>query len=161
MKVERGASQILFGLLPGQTADLEGRIWKVTQWLDPIPMALDQDAVRRALLGAITPWSATRNDDGLERDLRARIRVEVVELNKHRGVLVEPFPNQWRCKACGSIARSRDDRCRCGGTTRAQMQFVTYHTCQSPRTVETFLYSQFLGEAGPVVVFVVDGALEV
>ncbi|WP_199815582.1 WhiB family transcriptional regulator, partial [Streptomyces griseus] len=33
--------------------------------------------------------------------------------------------------------------------------------CQSPRTVETFLYSQFLGEAGPVVVFVVDGALEV
>ncbi|MGW7628116.1 hypothetical protein ACWGKO_04165 [Streptomyces griseoincarnatus] len=129
MKVERGASQILFGLLPGQTADLEGRIWKVAQWVDPMPMTLDQDAVRRALLGAIAPWSATRNDDGLERDLRACVSVEVVELNKHRGVLVEPFPNQWRCKACGSIARSRDERCRCGGTTRAQMQFVTYHTC--------------------------------
>ncbi|MEW2117790.1 hypothetical protein AB0945_21885 [Streptomyces sp. NPDC005474] len=30
---------------------------------------------------------------------------------------------------------------------------------QSPRTVETFLCSQLLGEAGPVVVFVVDRAL--
>ena len=64
MRVERGASQILFGLLPGQTADLEGRIWKVTQWLDPVPIPLDQDAVRAALLGAIAPWAATGNDDG-------------------------------------------------------------------------------------------------
>lgn len=129
MRVERGASQILFGLLPGQTADLEGRIWKVTQWVDPVPIPLDQDAVRGALLGAIAPWTATGNDDGLERDLRARAKVDVVELNMDRGVLVEPFPRQWRCKTCGSIARSRDDSCSCGGTTRAQMQFVTYHTC--------------------------------
>ena len=129
MRVERGASQILFGLLPGQTADLDGRIWKVTQWLDPVPIPLDQDAVRAALLGAIAPWAATGNDDGLERELRARINVQAVQLDKVRGVLVEPFPQQWRCKACGSIARSRDDRCRCGGRSRAQMQFVTYHTC--------------------------------
>lgn len=32
--------------------------------------------------------------------------------------------------------------------------------CQSPRIVETFLCSQPLTEAGPVVVFVVDRALE-
>jgi hypothetical protein len=129
MRVERGASQILFGMLPGQTADLEGRIWKVASWLDPVVMPLDQDAVRAALLGAIAPWSANGNDDGLERDLRARANVEVVELNMDRGVLVETFPQQWRCKTCGSIARARDERCRCGGTSRAQMQFVTYHTC--------------------------------
>lgn len=129
MRVERGASQVLFGLLPGQTADLEGRIWRVTNWVDPVPMALDQDAVRGALLGAVAPWAATGNDSGLDGELRARTHVEVVELNMNRGVLVEPFPQQWRCKSCGSIARARDERCPCGGTTRAQMQFVTYHAC--------------------------------
>ncbi len=129
MRVERGASQILFGFLPGQTADLEGRIWKVVHWTDPVPMSLDQDAVRGALRGAIAPWAVSGNDDGLERDLLARTTVEVVQLNMDRGVLVEPFPQQWRCKTCGSIARTRDARCRCGGTSRAQMQFVTYHTC--------------------------------
>jgi len=129
VRVERGASQVLFGLLPGQTADLEGRIWRVAQWLDPVPTPLDQDAVRAALLGAMAPWAATGNDDGLDRELRARANVEVVQLNMDRGVLVEPFPQQWRCKTCGSIARARDERCRCGGRSRAQMQFVTYHTC--------------------------------
>lgn len=129
MKVERGASQVLFGLLPGQTADLDGRIWKVAHWLDPVPLPLDQDAVRAALLGSITPWSAAGMDDGVEAELRARTKVEVVSLNMDRGVLVETFPEQWRCKSCGSVARRRDERCACGHTTRAQMQFVTYHAC--------------------------------
>lgn len=129
MRVERGASQVLFGLLPGQTADLEGRIWRVTQWVDPVPIPLDQDAVRAALLSSIAPWAAAGMDDGLDRDLRARARVDVVGLNMQRGVVVETFPEQWRCKQCGSIARRRDERCACGGRTRAQMQFVTYHTC--------------------------------
>ena len=112
MRVERGASQVLFGLLPGQTADLDGRIWKVAHWLDPVPLPLDQDAVRAALLGAIAPWSAAGMDDGVEGELRARTTVEVVGLNMDRGVLVETFPDQWRCKVCGSIARRREDRCR-------------------------------------------------
>lgn len=129
MRVERGASQVLFGMLPGQTADLEGRIWKVAQWCDPVPLPLDQEAVRAAVLGAIAPWTATGLDGGLERELRARTTVEVVGLNMDRGVLVEPFPEQWRCKQCGSIARTRDERCACGGRSRAQMQFVTYHNC--------------------------------
>src|SRR6266487_3723049 len=129
MRVERGASQVLFGMLPGQTADLGGRIWKVAHWLDPVPIQLDQNAVRAALLGSIAPWTATGMDDGLERELRARTTVEVVGLNMNRGVLVELFPEQWRCKTCGTITRSRDDRCSCGGRTRAQMQFVAYHTC--------------------------------
>ena len=115
MRVERGASQVLFGMLPGQTADLGGRIWKVAHWLDPVPIPLDQNAVRAALLGSIAPWTATGMDDGLERELRARTTVEVVGLNMNRGVLVELFPEQWRCKTCGTITRSRDDRCSCGG----------------------------------------------
>ena len=85
--------------------------------------------MRAALLGSIAPWTATGMDDGLERELRARTTVEVVGLNMDRGVLVETFPEQWRCKQCGSIARTRDERCACGGRSRAQMQFVTYHNC--------------------------------
>ena len=129
MRVERGASQVLFGLLPGQTADLQGRIWRVVCWLDPRPIQLDQDAVRAALVSAIAPWAATGLDDDLGRELQGRKTVEVVGLNIDRGVLVEPFPEQWRCKNCGDIARSREQSCTCGGRNRAQMQFVTYHNC--------------------------------
>ncbi|MFE7836986.1 SDR family oxidoreductase [Streptomyces sp. NPDC057474] len=42
---------------------------------------------------------------------------------------------------------------------RADGSVLEDDLCQSPRTVETFLCSQLLGEAGPVVVFVVDRAL--
>lgn len=38
--------------------------------------------------------------------------------------------------------------------------YETALDCQSPRSVETFLCSQFLGEAGLVAVFVVDRAFE-
>jgi hypothetical protein len=133
MRVERGASQILFGLLPGQPADLEGRIWRVVNWVDPVQTPLDQDAVRSALISATAPWAATGMDDGLTADLRARATVEVVRLNMDRGVLTESFPQQWRCKTCGTITRSRDARCACGGRSRAQMQFIAYHTCGAAR----------------------------
>lgn len=133
MRVERGASQILFGLLPSQTADLEGRIWRVAQWLDPVEVPLDQDTVRSALISAVAPWALTGNDDGLTAELRGRATVEVVRLNMDRGVVTESFPSQWRCKACGRITRSRDDRCPCGGRSRAQMQFVAYHVCGASR----------------------------
>ena len=99
MKVERGASQILFGMLPGQTVDLEGRIWKVARWLDPVPIPLDQNAVREALLAAIAPWAATSMDDGLDRELRSRTGVKVVGINMQRGVLVDPFPNIGAARA--------------------------------------------------------------
>lgn len=133
MRVERGASQILFGLLPGQTADLEGRIWRVASWVDPVQMPLDQDSVRSALIAAAAPWHMNQKDDGLTAELRARAAVGVVQLNMNRGALVESFPQQWRCKSCGSITRSRDDHCACGGRVRAQMQFVAYHTCGAAR----------------------------
>ena len=73
------------------------RIWKVARWLDPVQIQLDQDAVRAALRGSIAPWIATGMDGGLGREL-AKTTVEVVGLNMDRGVLVETFPEQWRCK---------------------------------------------------------------
>jgi hypothetical protein len=133
MRVERGASQILFGMLPGQTADLEGRIWRVANWVDPVETTLDQDSVRSALIAASAPWTAANNDSGLAAELHARATVDVVRLNMDRGVLTEPFPQQWRCKACGRITRNHDDRCPCGGRSRGQMQFVAYHTCGAAR----------------------------
>lgn len=133
MKVERGASQILFGMLPGQTVDLQGRIWKVTRWVDPLPISLDQNAVREALIAAVGPWAATGLDDGLDLELRSGADVEVVGLNMQRGVLVDLFPEHWRCKSCGTIARRRNDNCVCGGQSRAQMQFVAYHSCGASR----------------------------
>lgn len=133
MRVERGASQILFGMLPGQTADLEGRIWRVSAWVDPVEIGLDQDAVRSALLGALAPWTLAGTDDGLAAQLHARTPVDVVRLNMERGVVVEPFPQQWRCKTCGRITRNRVERCQCGATAIAQMQFVAYHTCGAIR----------------------------
>jgi hypothetical protein len=129
VRVDRGASQILFGLLPGQSADLEGQIWRVTEWDDAIEVPLDQDAVRSAMIAACRPWTAAGNDDGVAAELRARGTVEVVRLDVKRGVSVEAFPRQWRCKSCNRIARNREDRCPCGGRSRAQMQFVAYHTC--------------------------------
>lgn len=127
--MDRGASQILFGLLPGQSADLEGQIWRVTEWDDAIEVPLDQDAVRSAMIAACRPWTVAGNDDGVAAELRARGTVEVVRLDVKRGVSVEAFPRQWRCKSCNRIARNREDRCPCGGRSRAQMQFVAYHTC--------------------------------
>jgi hypothetical protein len=133
MRVERGTSQILFGLLPGQTADLQGHIWRVARWVDPVATALDQDSVRQALISALAPWTQQGTDDGLTAELRARAAVEVVALNMDRGVLVEPFPQQWRCKVCGRISRSRSDPCPCGAASKAQMPFVAYHTCGASR----------------------------
>ena len=133
MRVERGASQILFGMLPGQTADLEGKIWRVSGWVDPVETGLDQEAVRNAMLAALAPWTQAGTDDGLAAQLHARTPIDVVRLNMERGVVVEPFPQQWRCKTCGRITRNRVERCRCGSTSIAQMQFVAYHTCGAAR----------------------------
>lgn len=134
MRVERGASQILFGLLPGQTADLEGRIWRVASWVEPVQVPLDPETVRNALHSAIAPWALAGTDDGMAAELRARAPIEVVRLNMERGVLVEPFPQQWRCKTCGRLERSRASACRsCRSTRWAQLHFVAYHVCGAAR----------------------------
>jgi hypothetical protein len=133
VRVERGSSQILFGMLPTQTVDLEGRVWRVTHWPDPVRLPLDQAAVRTALLEAIAPWALRRRDAGLDGELRGRAPVDVVQVNEDRGVVVEQFPRQWRCRVCGLLTTERAQRCRCGSTAITQMQHVAYHTCGALR----------------------------
>jgi polyhydroxyalkanoate synthesis regulator phasin len=129
MRVERGASQVLFGMLPTQTVDLQGRVWRVARWTDPLPLTLDQNTVRGALLDAIGPWIASGQDAGLAAELHARPAVDVVEVNRDRGVLVESFPSQWRCRTCGRLTQTRTAPCACGSSSIAHMHFVAYHTC--------------------------------
>lgn len=129
MRVERGASQVLFGMLPTQTADLEGGVWRVTHWGDPVRLALDQTSVRTTLLEAVAPWAIHGRDGGLDAELRAHAPVAVVGVNEDRGVVVERFPRQWRCRACGRLTTELVQRCRCGSTSIAQMQHVAYHSC--------------------------------
>lgn len=133
MRVERGASQVLFGMLPTQTVDLEGGVWRVTHWGDPVRLPLDQASVRTALLEAVGPWAIHGRDGGLDSELRGRAPVEVVAVNEDRGVVVERFPREWRCRVCGRLTTEPVPRCRCGSTSIAQMQHVAYHTCGALR----------------------------
>ncbi len=71
MRVDRGASQVLFGMLPTQTVDLQGGIWQVREWVDPEPILLDASTVRGVLLDAMAPWIASNQDDGVASELRA------------------------------------------------------------------------------------------
>ena len=133
MRADRGAAQILFGMLPSQTVDLEGRVWKVTDWRDPLPLTLDQAGVRNAFLEAIAPWSVHGSDAGVDQELRRGGPVEVFEVNPIRGVVVEQFPQQWRCRRCGRLTTKKVDSCRCGSTDISQMQHVAYHSCGALR----------------------------
>src|SRR5262249_14996797 len=127
VREERGASQILFGFLPMQTVDLATGVWRVREWVDPVPIAIDQNAVRSALSEAIGRWTAAGQDGGLADELRTGAAIEVVSVNPHRGVLVESFPRQWRCRACGRISDDPSRKCPCGAGHKAQMHFVAYH----------------------------------
>lgn len=129
MRVERGSSQILFGMLPSQTVDLEGKVWRVAHWRDPDRLQVDQTAVQSTLLEAVAPWALHNRDAGIDGELRSGAPVEVVQVNPERGVIVEQFPQQWRCRACGRLTTDRVAGCRCGSTAIAQMQHVAYHTC--------------------------------
>ena len=129
MNVNRGASQILFGLLPNQTVDLEGGVWRVVRWVEPVPIPIDQATLRRELLRVAKAWAAHDNDGGLSSSLYSNAEVQVFEVNETRGVEVERFPRQWRCRRCRRIVTSTDRSCQCGSRKFAQMQFVAFHKC--------------------------------
>ena len=136
MRVDRGASQILFGLLPTQTVDLEGGVWQISRWADPVPISIDQATVRDALIQAIAPWQARQNDGGVSTELFGQAPIQVMAVNEDRGIVVEPFPKQWRCRQCNRVVTSSSQPCQCGSRRFAQMQFVAYHKCgliQEPR----------------------------
>ena len=130
MRQERGASQVLFGFLPLQTADLEGGVWRVVKWVDPVALSVDREAVRSALASAVARWATAGADDGLFAELAQKSDFDVIAVNTDRGVLVEEFPRLWRCRACGRVTKS-SGRCRCGKATSVQLPLVSYHRCGS------------------------------
>jgi hypothetical protein len=127
VREERGAAQVFFSFLPGQTVDLGGRVWRVKEWVEARELPVDQRALRSAIASVSRAWEGL--DDGFNRMLADGRELDVRQVDEHRGVLVEPFPELYRCKRCG-LVDDRDDRpCRCGGRDRAQLHFVAYHEC--------------------------------
>ncbi|HCS52204.1 MAG TPA: hypothetical protein DIW81_11525, partial [Planctomycetaceae bacterium] len=133
MREQRSGSQILFGYLPNQTVDLQGRVWKVKEWSNPDTRNVDQATVRQELLRMIGRWSATGSDSGLEDELRRNGDIEVVTLNYSSGVRVEAFPKLFICKnpQCRRVIVSEDgaSACSCGSRALGQFHFVGYHEC--------------------------------
>lgn len=143
MSLRRGASQILFGMLPQQTVDLEGGVWRMVTWKDPSPLSVDQTALRAAILEEAAPWTANGNDGGLAAELHRAVDIEVVGVNEAAGVVAERFPKQWRCRVCSRLTTRHGQPCVCGSTSFAQLNQVAFHTCgalkeaQLPRTCPT------------------------
>jgi hypothetical protein len=130
MREERGASQILFGYLPGQTVDLRGKVWKVSRWNEPTEQQFDQAGLRRALLDAAGPWCPNPDlNDGICTELQRAAPVEVMRLNRRLGVEVESFPHIWRCRRCGRLSNRSSGACACGSDSRAQLHYVQFHSC--------------------------------
>jgi len=128
VRAERGASQILFGFLPQQTADLDGGVWRVSSWVDAVPLDIDKAAVRAAVSSALSRWSDVGKDDGLKAELLHNADFDVVGVHPERGVLMEEFPRVWRCRTCHRVDSS-SARCRCGSTNKVQIPLVSYHEC--------------------------------
>src|SRR6478609_7036394 len=97
---QRSRSQVLRGYLPQQTQDINGGIYRVTEWSSPNTVQVDDEALRRHLLHQIHPFELHGTDGGVAADLRAGARIQVVELDDDRGVQVERFPQVWLCHTC-------------------------------------------------------------
>jgi hypothetical protein len=129
MKQSRSASQILFGFLPEQTVDLDGRVWKVKQWRNPIRKHIDTTALRRELLKLVTPWDKAGKAGDYTQYLRQNRDIAVYALDKSHGVDVEPFPQVWMCRACKRVTFKFYEKCKCGSMHVGQLPFVGYHDC--------------------------------
>lgn len=132
MKDSRSASQILFGLLPQQTLDAKGNIWKVASWRTVPVHNVDSDELRRALERAAAPWASARpaTDFGFVRALRQGRQVRVESLDRAGGVRVLPFPSWFRCKNrnCNRLHKKQRERCPCGSKgPHGQLPFVLFH----------------------------------
>ena len=101
VKDSRSASQILFGLLPEQTLDARGGVWKVRSWNTQSVHDVDVEELRRELARCAGPWEREGRDEGFVAALRQGRPVRVETLDRQDGVRVDPFPRTWRCKRCG------------------------------------------------------------
>ena len=129
MREFRSGSQILFGYLPEQTVDLAGRVWKVRNWGQAVPVALDDTTLRSEVVRQAAAWERTGNDGEYVRDLRRGLPLSVVTLNFDAGVHVEDYPRVWLCKSCNRVELSDERACRCGSRRWGQFHFVGYHDC--------------------------------
>jgi hypothetical protein len=132
MRDERSASQILFGFLPEQTADLKGRIWKVRDWRNPVLRQIDDATLRRELVRAAMPWKMTGLDASYVDHLLQRRDLAVYAVDRDHGINVEEFPLVWICRsgACNRVySNKRPPKCGCGSDAFGQLPFVGYHSC--------------------------------
>jgi hypothetical protein len=127
MKDFRSTSQILFGFLPEQTVDLQGRVWKVREWRNPLRRNIDSNRLRRELSKLAAPWAANRTDGNYVLDLRKGHELRVLSLNREDGVTVDSFPPVWMCKECHRVFDSPSRKCTCGSKRFGQLPFVGYH----------------------------------
>jgi hypothetical protein len=128
MKEYRSASQILFGFLPEQTADLKGMVWKVKEWVEPYGRSIEQESLRQEVARAAAPWAAAGKDGKYVENLRQGYTIRVLALNKELGIKVEKFPKLWVCKSCDRLHQGGEPtRCICGSTRFGQLPFVGYH----------------------------------
>lgn len=132
MKDSRSASQVLFGLLPHQTIDAKGSIWKVKNWVTKPVHDVDMEELRRALERAAAPWASANpaTDGGFVQALRSGRAIRVMSLDRQEGVRVEAFPKTWRCKnrQCNRLHDSPRARCPCGSHgPHGQLPFVLFH----------------------------------
>lgn len=123
----RSSSQILHGLLPQQTVDLDRRVWKVAFWESAPKLFIDTDTLRRELIRAVTPWSTRGTDSGFGRALFSGHQIEARRLDLESGVRVHQFPLVFRCRACSRVERSEEKPCSCGAHSWDQLHFVAYH----------------------------------
>lgn len=129
MKQFRSASQILFGFLPEQTVDLEGKVWKITQWRRPLHRHIDDTALRQELLRLAAPWELRGTDNGYCQQLRQGWPIVVQSLDRNNGVTAESFPNTWKCKQCSRLHTTFVAQCQCGSRRVGQLPFVGFHDC--------------------------------
>jgi hypothetical protein len=132
MKDSRSASQILFGLLPQQTLDAKGNIWKVAEWKTVPVHNVDPTELRRALERAATPWAMAvpPTDHNFVNSLRQGRDVRVESLDRAGGVRVHAFPQWFRCKTktCNRLHRKQREKCECGSKgPHGQLPFVLFH----------------------------------
>lgn len=151
MKDMRSGTQVLYGLLPEQTADLQGGIWKTVEWRDPIPVDVDEAAIRQRLEAEILGWT---KDQGAVRASRA-LDVEVVKVNESRGVKVERFPEIYICRRCRRVESTGARDCACGAHNLwQQSHFVGYHECgrlEEPRIPRCDRHNQVSMDYQPTI----------
>ena len=128
MKTSRGLSQVVFNFLPDQTFDQGGRVWKVTHWVEPRSLPVDNDVVRAALRRAAHPWSSNASDSGFAEALH-RDDLFVIAPTPDGGVRADAFPELWYCRHCKRVSTNIDSACMCGNRQWAQLPFVAYHDC--------------------------------